>query len=417
MPTAAQSRVSNNFAVAASSESGGSALQSWAVTPNGTITVNWVNKYWSPSGPVQVPEPASAAANIEALVPQSDGSITLLPSSATSTPGVFTVANVPAGNYWLAAGDGGAFWTSSATFDAGHDIAGSQRPLTNTTNTTGFNFSFGGIVPEPTEEYIEFFFLSSPLSGSTLYVIPPNSTTILTSTAEFGGDIDWSQVNTAFLMQYELETLGSLKNYVSGPELTLSNLALSNGTTNAISGTLNPATDTSLNLTVTGSQWASIFNNVGPATATVQDSVLTLSAEPYVAGVDESPDAPSEPALFLVAPTPGGLGSLSLTSFDPLASVCANETGQSAANVVSIEPPILTDQNFGALQYGDPFASTWTHSLAFCQQAPLTLGRIQKRFKGTGTTPAPQQSQHMIRAAFLTVAAAVINRAAVVHRA
>jgi hypothetical protein len=74
-----------------------------------TVTVKWVNTYWSPSGRVQVPAPASAALNIEALIPQSDGAILLLKASATSKPGVFTIGNVPVGNFWLAAGGGGAF--------------------------------------------------------------------------------------------------------------------------------------------------------------------------------------------------------------------------------------------------------------------------------------------------------------------
>src|ERR1039457_6948808 len=53
-PTGAQSRVSNNFEVTAATASGGTATQSWMVTPGGTITVNWVNNYWEANGPVQV---------------------------------------------------------------------------------------------------------------------------------------------------------------------------------------------------------------------------------------------------------------------------------------------------------------------------------------------------------------------------
>ena len=42
-PTAAESRVSNSFTATATTTSGGTASQSWTVTPGGTITVNWVN--------------------------------------------------------------------------------------------------------------------------------------------------------------------------------------------------------------------------------------------------------------------------------------------------------------------------------------------------------------------------------------
>src|ERR1039458_1771406 len=50
-PTAAESRVSNNFEVTATTTSGGTASQSWMVTPGGTITANWVNNYWEPKLP------------------------------------------------------------------------------------------------------------------------------------------------------------------------------------------------------------------------------------------------------------------------------------------------------------------------------------------------------------------------------
>jgi hypothetical protein len=66
---------------------------------------------------VQVSALDARALEIEALAPQTDGSITVLKGSATATPGVFTIGDVPAGNYWLAVA-GSAFWTSAATFDA-----------------------------------------------------------------------------------------------------------------------------------------------------------------------------------------------------------------------------------------------------------------------------------------------------------
>lgn len=44
-PVASQSRASSNFTVIAKTPSGGSATQSWTVTPSGTIIVNWVDTY------------------------------------------------------------------------------------------------------------------------------------------------------------------------------------------------------------------------------------------------------------------------------------------------------------------------------------------------------------------------------------
>ena len=248
-----------------------------------------------------------------------------------------------------------------------------RRRSPSTQNTTDFDFNVSGMAEEPTQEWVEFF--TDPLSGYTLLTAQPGYNN-LTGSITDQSYIDWSQINTGFLMQYELEPLGSLNNYVLGPELTLSNLALTNGGTNTISGTLNAATETSLNLSVSGSQWASAFNNVGPASATVQDSILTLTAEPYVTGVNAGPYSIAFPALTLVAPTPGGQGSFQqgqIGYFDIEAAVCADFTGEPSAYVIPINPPILTDQNFGDLQYGDPFDPTWTRALALCQQTTVPI--------------------------------------------
>lgn len=335
-----------------------------------TVTINWVNTYWSPTGPVKVPAPASAALNIEALIPQ-DGGILLVKASATSKPGVFTIANVPAGNYWLAAGGGGAFWTDTSTFDAGRDLVPGQTPFTASSSDTTFDFSINGIASQTTEEYLEFF--TDPPFGSLLFGFPP-ATTGMSESFGVAGDVNWPKIKTAFLMQYELEVLGSLNNYVLGPELTLSKLALISGSTNDITGTLNAAVETSLDLSVSGSKWASVFKKVGPAAATVQDSVLTLTVEPYVTKLNATQSLPF-PALSLVAPTPGSLGSLIQNGrllFDPQASICADYTG-ATGSVVPINPPILTNQDFGTLRYGDPFDSTWTRALALCQQATIPI--------------------------------------------
>jgi hypothetical protein len=392
-PTAAESRISNNFTATATTSSAGSAQQSWTVTPGGTITVNWVTTYWSPSGQVQVPEPASAALNLEVLVAEPDGSINLLKGSATSTPGVFTIANVPGGNYWLAIA-GNAFWTNTSTFDAGTDIASGQIPFTSTSSVTMFDLSLSGMAAESTEDWLEF--TTDPQVGFSLFGFPAGTATG-TGGYGVGSTIDWTQINLGFALQYELESLGPLNNYVLGPELTLTNLSWSNGTTNTISGTLNPASETSVDLSVTGSQWASAFNNVGPVTATVQDSIVTIAAQPYVTAINASSIQPFSPALVLVGPTPGDSGFLGTQPVNVESSTCQDYTGESGTTLTPIEPPILTDQDFGTLQYGDPFDPTWTRTLALCQQAtvPITFPNSSNPYSFLlvdGTSIAPSSS-------------------------
>jgi hypothetical protein len=152
-----------------------------------------------------------------------------------------------------------------------------------------------------------------------------------------------------------------------GPQLTLSNLALTSGTTNPISGTLAASPQNSLDLSIPGSQWASLFQNVAPGTATPAGSWFSIEAERYVIGVNAKPQtfAPSS-NLFLVQPAladglPVTFGSCpGLPFFIPAA----------------VQPPVLTDQAFGTLQYGDPFPANWTRNLAFCQsvRVPFQVG-------------------------------------------
>jgi hypothetical protein len=46
------------------------------------------------------------------------------------------------------------------------------------------------------------------------------------------------------------------------------------------------------------------------------------------------------------------------------------------------QPAMIADQNFGTLQYGDPFPSSWTRELAFCQQvnAVIPVGTLNLPF-------------------------------------
>ena len=265
--------------------SGNSSSSSSAPPPaTRTVTVNWVNTYWSPTGPVQVPEPDSAAAtSIEALVPSSDGSITIMKASATSTPGVFTISDVPAGNYWLAAGGGGTFLTNTSTFDAGRDYWGGEPPVTTAISGPTFNFNISGISSD--SNFDTFQFSTLPPSDSFESQIPPDSTSLAFSD-QLISNYDWTQIQDVLLMQYQFVTVGSLGINVLGPELTMSDLTLSNSATNTISGTLNPTTQNSLDLNVSGSQWTSLFNNVGPVSATVGYSSLELTAEPFVTSIN-----------------------------------------------------------------------------------------------------------------------------------
>src|SRR5215471_15624433 len=122
-PTHAESRASNSFTVTATTSAGGSATQSWTLTPNGTVNITAVVTYWTPTGSMNVAPQWIANAIPSALVPQSDGSLQRLQGTANAD-GSVSIPNVPGGYYWLEIGPNANYWTSTSDFDDGRDAIG-----------------------------------------------------------------------------------------------------------------------------------------------------------------------------------------------------------------------------------------------------------------------------------------------------
>ncbi len=392
-PTAAQAHVSNSFAVTATTASGGTAQQSWAVTPGGTVTVNWINNYWGPSGAVQVPQQASSATTLSAIWTNPDGSYSVQKSSATTTPGVFIIPNVPGGYYWLADGSS-YFWTNVNTFDAGQNYAGPPTPLLNPPQGTQFDFNLSGLASVPEFTNVEFIGAASGLPGF-LSTDDPNSTSLSQQGFGIGSNVDWSQINTAFLFQWVPTTVGTLNNAVIGPSLTATDLSLVNGGTNTITETLQASPQASINLSVPGgSQWAPMFANAGPGTLTPYGSALTISAQMYVT------NGLASGTVFLAGVgVAGSNGNLTLAGTLPTDGV-GPSSGCNPMGFLTYTPTppqlaITTDQNFGTLQYGDPFPSGWARTVTLCQEAYVSypIGQsIADFFLVDSATVAPSSS-------------------------
>jgi hypothetical protein len=365
-PTASQSRTANSFMVTATTSEGATATQSWSVTPTGIVTVNWVNTYWEANGAVQAPMTPSSSLTVSAVVPEPDGSITVLKGSATA-PGVISIAGVPAGSYWLAFGglnllpdSTSAYWTNTSTFDAGRDLAGPPPVILSSASTTTFALKLSGLdsVAVPTSVMFQ-------PENHTLAVglADLGNVTNLNITLNVESNIDWSQDSSLFLGQYEPSTLGPLTNAVLGPSVLLTNQSFVDGATNTITPAFQ-STPASLDLSVQGSQWAAVLNNAGPAAATSYASMYSLIAEPWVTG--RNVPGLAAPNLVLAATsTQSGLQF----GFQPVAPGCdVPGFGTPAAT-----PAILTDQNVGTLQYSDPFPSTWARAQSFCEAATVPI--------------------------------------------
>jgi hypothetical protein len=371
-PTASESRVSNSFEVRAATSEGGTADQSWTVTPTGTVTVNWVNTNWTTSGPVQIPHPSVVAPS--ALVPQPDGSLLLISGTPVS-PGVFTIGQVPGGFYWLVVGvhpgiAGTAFWTSSSAFDLGRDVAASLYGVLGSNEDTTFDLNLSGLDPSLPPGVVGFSPAPGAFVGLPIFLTPQPGSTTVSGSATISTRLDWTTVNTAFLVQYEQVSLGLMNNLVLGPQLTQSNLALTNGGTNTITGTLLPSPQSSLDLNIPGSKWSTVFASVGPGAATPRGSWLSIAPEPYVVGVNTSPNLITT-GPFLVQPNPGNGVPFDFSTCPGLPFFVFGE-----------QPAVVTDQDFGTLQYGDPFPSPWTRELAFCQEVtvPIPVGGMSLPF-------------------------------------
>lgn len=331
--------------------------------PPRTITVKTIETFWTPSGPQQFPDlfPLGAA-----VVPNADGSLTLIKGSFT-TPGVFSIPGVPAGYYWLVTGINltnlsDALWTSSSTVDLGRDLPG-PPPVLTALQDTNFTFNLSGLDATATPSLISAYTDDSPYNLG-FFMSPPAGATTESASVTADSPVDWSKVETIFLMQYEPVSLGPINNLVLGPALTVPNPGLTEGGTNTITETLTSSPQASLNVSVPGSQWAATFNNIGPSAAIPFGSWLSISAEPFVVGPNQSPN-PFSSNLPLVNPAPatGFGGQLTLPP-----DFCLN--GSALPGLIpATEPAVLTDENLGTLNYGDPFPSSWTRAVAFCQVA------------------------------------------------
>jgi hypothetical protein len=372
-PTAEQSRVSNSFIVTATASGSASATQSWTVTPSGTVSISRIDTLWNESGSTSRPfDWSPISSSVAALVPQPDGSFKSLSGTAGAN-GAFEIPNVPAGYYWLKLGPRDTYWTSSSTFDVGSDIfVPVTAAIAPTTSTTYINFSFTSLDPVPAIGQLQ---VDTPESGAPLFWSSTNAgSTTAGGAVGIGSNLDFSVIKNAFVRQYEPASFGPVNGYVLGPELTLSNLSLTTGGHNTISGALNPAVPASINLSVQGSAWISLFDHVAPTTPTITGGGFYLSVQPYIAA-DGTNVSLSNP-IDLIWPK-------------------ANSSSSFFASITcSANPPLTTDVEAGTVQYGDPFPAAWRRTFRVCQTAsvavPVPGGSTQNiNLTNTQTTSLP----------------------------
>jgi hypothetical protein len=376
-PTHAESRVSNSFTATATTATGGSATQSWTVTPNGNVNITAVTTYWTPTGSINVPPTWQAGILLAVpvvLVPLPDGSFQTL-QGAANPDSSFTIPNVPGGFYWLQLSPRANYWTSASDFDGGQDVVGD--PLSTGPNaTTNFDYSISGITSSSNgDDYFtaqsnvgEFF---SPIPAA----ISPNTTT-MTFGISVNANVNWSNVSTLYLSQFQYTTSGNFTGYLLGPSQTLTDVSISTGAMNTIDANLSPAAPISIPIDIAGSAWAPIAALVGPGSPAPTYSAFSVFAQPYV--IDRyaqamigSPFGPDFPMLstgtVLPPPDTWPFGpSYGCESFISYLTQTSPNTGVS---------PIVVDTSFGTLSYDDPYPTNWPRLFQYCQVSSINLPR------------------------------------------
>jgi hypothetical protein len=371
-PTVQQSRVPNNFTVAATGSGGASATQAWTVTPSGTIRISRIDTLWNENSSANTPFDWSPLNSyVAALVPQPDGSFQSLSGTAGAN-GAFEIPGVPAGYFWLKLGPNDTYWTSSSTFDMGSDVFVPVTIVTAPTlSTTYLSFNFtsldaiaaSGLLQFDTPELAGLFFSAATNPGSTT----------VSGGLMISSNADLSVAKNAFVRQYEPTLFGSVNGYVMGPELTMPNVSLTTSGHNTISGALNPTVPASINLSVQGSAWTPLFDHIAPTVPTATGGGFYLSVQPYI---------------------PASAPNISFSTPINLIWTKANIPIGLSTPSCSQNPPLTTDVAPATVQYSDPFPATWRRTFRVCETASVSVqvpgGQTQSiNLTNTQTTLVP----------------------------
>ena len=372
-PAHNQSRITNNFSVTATTSSGGSATQTWTVSPAGTILITWTDTYWTASGPTPTPNDFLLAGYPRAVVTQPDGSFLSITGSETS-PGNYAIPAVPAGYFLLLISPNTIYSTSSSAFDFGRDLIGRLPTALPVQDTTTIDITGTGLDPQA-ENGIFLAQADGVLIGLPLETPSAPGSTTATTGLVLTSNIDLSSIDSLFLMQYASSSTGTLPALTLDVAATVPNPMIKNGQTNRITQMLTQGPLATLGVNVKGTQWAALFSAVGPAPPTPLNSQFYLSAQPFVtdgfAAVPLNSNIGPNLALIAMQPTP--------QFFIPELSTCADDSGSSSFFSSSGNPapqtPILTDQDFGIITYSDPFPAAWLRYESFCQitTTPITF--------------------------------------------
>jgi hypothetical protein len=354
-PSEEQARQDNAFAVTATSTAGGTATQSWAVAPTGTVQGSMLIMHWSADGTVGIEDNSVTGYTWAALVPEADGSLLALPGTGYPDA-TWDIPGVPAGYYWLQFYPGSVVWTNANNLDYGSDAMG-HKQLPVAVQIFGCNLT--GLDPfDPANDELILYSVNAQAFELALEDQNPNDpppapypaagSTVCdaTPTFPFGisgiTGIDATEDDIATTAQWEDSNALTFFDVagVIGPAFNQSMTIEGNSypfATTVVSGALSTALSQSRDFSITFSAWESAFNAGGPVNAIPQVFEIEVNSMQQAAALPRT-----NPMLFGASPN---------TAF---AAADSNAAWPKDVNGNTTWPQ---DGDFGTLTYNNPFTT------------------------------------------------------------
>jgi hypothetical protein len=332
-PSHAQSRVANSFTITAATSEGASAIQTFSVIPTGNVDGLVNTAYYDRSGTTTVGFDLSASGSVTAYVPNSSGGFTAIAGTGNSD-GTFTIASVPAGNYWLAIGAYYYGWTDQSD----PVLTGAQvgRPdAISGQQTLQFNVSLNHALQDG--DGIVWYSADAPVD--TLYSDDLAGSAFCLRTSLLGPLLDASKGDQVFLNHLQSTSVGTGSAAVITESWNSSSITeTSDGPINVTGAMTEVPTNATVRLNIKGSQFAALDPQLALNGIQGRTSILSVLAQPYGA-----PDISGA----------GTFGNAQQSWVTP-----TFDTGAWAMLAAYADANgITTDSDQGNLNYGNPFAS------------------------------------------------------------
>jgi hypothetical protein len=276
-PSHAQSRAANSFDVVATTAAGGTADQSFTVTPTGIIRGTAIDTYLTATGNVTQPEDLS---NAYIGVSFQSGSTWTTVQGIGLSDGTFTITGVPSGSYWLAIASGG-YWTSASDIDLGQDFLGRPDGVAAASGTS-LGLSFAGLTPFAADDELD---ITNPNLGQDF----DWSDNLNIGDTTFASIWDWTGPLSASAKGdswFVLQTHSAAVGPAVWRLVTMSSSSLpldqTNGNETDLTGRLSNPTPMTVHMAISGSQFATAAGNTGTG-GSVHSTTIGVYSQPFSA--------------------------------------------------------------------------------------------------------------------------------------